>query len=234
MSYITDLVTNNINTKYLSSDIDFCEKNNDALIVETFNTISSLAISLYGLYGLFKSQNDNLKSSLKNKMYLMYCNLIFIGLCSAYFHATISSLGHLFDVYSISCVLSIAIYAINENVLNINHLLIFLVANSIIGLLCPFLEIFILFLQGIYVSIKSQQIVNLNHNNIINYYVLNHDIKKRFFKTKILFVTALLLWLTDFFFCEQLNGIHLHFIFHILIGKVGYEAIDIIAPLIIK
>src|SRR5947207_1882343 len=107
MSWIESLATifeNSTSTKYHTSDIDFCEKNNDTFIVESFNTWSSLVISLYGIIGLWTCKKINKhrgRLNLNTRLIVLYLNLVIIGICSAYFHSTLSSLGHLMDVYSI-------------------------------------------------------------------------------------------------------------------------------------
>jgi hypothetical protein len=69
--------------RYHSSELRWCEfqyaKSN--YIVEFWNTLTSFFITLVGLYGLFKS-NKNTK--------IFYVLLAFIGIASAYFHATLS------------------------------------------------------------------------------------------------------------------------------------------------
>jgi len=228
MDFLLFLIEKNTNTLYHTSDVDFCEKNDSTFIVEKFNTLSSLVIAFYGIYGLcVLYKNDNKYSIEYLYSRTLFYNLIIIGLCSAYFHSTISALGHLLDIYSIACTLSTAINIVDTNnsySRSKNHNLKFilmLIINGLICLLFRLIEVFVLFFQGIYLSRLTDSIII--HAKITS--------KRDYFKTKLLFIAAIVFWLIDFLLCDHLNGIHLHFIFHIMIGKVAYDAIKILIPL---
>lgn len=228
------IIYSSLNVSLHSSEVDFCEPNNDTVIVENFNTWSSLVISLYGLYGIYKLRRERTvtsEESFQKQKKLMFLNLITVGFCSAYFHATISGLGHFLDVYSIACILLSSIYFLNNILEKYNSkilLILMLITNFIVCLFLPSIELLLLFGKGYYIKILLEQCIKqLKYASTSYDTLLIKKITSCFSFTKYIFVTAFILWIIDFFLCKYLNGMHFHFVFHILIGHVAYSAINI-------
>lgn len=221
-------VKSSLNMKTHTSEVDFCEMNNDTVIVENFNTWSSLIISLYGLYGIMKIYRYYRTDRYFWKEIFVFFNLFVVGLCSVYFHSTLSAFGHLLDIYSIACILSSAIFIIDHgSKLNLG---ISLILNAIVCLLAPTLELLVLFVKGFYVKSRIDTLIESYDKIVVDEIDFKHA-KSKYVTVQYMFVVAFIFWLIDFFLCKYLHGMHLHFIFHILIGHVSFCAIDTVGML---
>ena len=138
----------------------------------------------------------------------MYFLLYNIGICSFYFHATLSELGGYFDIISISFLLLVGKWRLDSTYKTI-FLIRDLCIHLIIAKLSHPLHIGLLFYIGYQISV-----IYSRYNKIYNY--SPHKITER------LFILAVLFWITDRV-CYQY--VHFHWIFHILVGYVGYDAI---------
>lgn len=225
---IVHAITQSFNTKFHTSEIDFCETNNDTFIVEQFNTWSSLIISLYGLYGIMKICRYHKTDRDFWKEIFVFFNLFVVGLCSVYFHSTLSAFGHLLDIYSIACILSSAIFIIDHS--SKMSLGFSLLVSAIICVLAPSFELLVLFTKGFYVRTRVDKVIESYENSSINEKIFKY-IKSKYITAQYMFIIAFIFWLIDFFLCRYLNGMHFHFIFHVLIGHVAYVAIDTISTL---
>ena len=78
--------------EYESSSIDWCEDNYvySNYIAEFYNSISNIPYILFYFLGLYSFK----KMKCKRKDRLLYGGLLFTGISSFYFHATLSLYGH--------------------------------------------------------------------------------------------------------------------------------------------
>lgn len=215
-------------TVFHASKVDFSEPNIDTCIVKNFNILSSLIISLYGIFALLRVVKTHRNARHFLLEMFIFFNLIVVGLCSVYFHSTLCSSEHLLDIYSITCLLSSAIWIINPK--RTVNLIIGSLISVIICLIAPEFELLVLFAKGFYIrnrinKILAQYIDSLPDNKIIKH------IKSNYKRAQCIFIVALVCWIINFFFCHYLNGIHLHFIFHGLIGHIAYQTIDTVNTL---
>ena len=195
---------------YKSSTVNWCETDftHNDFIIEYYNTLSSLFITLIGLYGVNK------------RLYFtnIYKILIFVGIFSAYFHMTLSFLGQILDELSITFIMLVVIYEFYKDDISNNHIKIsyFLVLfQIIIQFIFPSINRFALFLYGIIVINKFKKIIKTGGVDILVYWCL----------TIISLFLAILFWISDFIFCDTID-LHFHALWHILIGITSFLAIE--------
>ena len=219
-----------------TSLVNFCEQDfYYNFIGEPINVISSLAISFFGFYGLYKLsliQNIDIDISITTYKYyskILYLILILIGFGSVYFHWELSHFAHWIDIILISIILIFSNYCLelkyNCLTTKIKYLLIFIV-HLISSLKIPSIHIFFQFITGFYIQKQIENKLILIKNNILNENYLN--ILNKYKKIKMYFILSLFLWILDYFFCEKIKLYHTHWIFHILIGYISYKIIDLI------
>jgi alkaline ceramidase len=213
--------------KYFSSSVNWCEKDYDSslYIVEYWNSISSLAISLFGLIGLI---------ALNNK--LMYSLLILVGLFSFYFHATLSILGQILDELSITIILSISLLQIyKNNKFHLNCIHLFNAFQIMIQICFPYFNRFCLFLYAIPIIYKINEFIKKSKINHFQY--INLNIRNKLIFIKALFISSVICWVLDLF-CDHvyMSGlltkyIQFHALWHVLIGLCAVYAIDLLSLL---
>lgn len=233
-----------------SSLVNFCEGDiYTRLIVENFNTWSSLVISLMGLIGIlkilysdelldvFKKHSDiGLKPELirysELYRYMLNFMLILIGLGSMYFHSHNSQFSHWVDIILISMILVMSDYYMDnmfKRKIIIIHLIIGCI-HLITSLFIPSIHIFIQFATGFMIIKKiNYNMKKLKDKGKDNYDILeiSKKVEKKYFRIKLIFYLSLLLWIIDFFLCGYIYPFHTHWLFHIAIGYVGYGIIDL-------
>jgi hypothetical protein len=202
-------------TNYFSSTVDWCEINNEqsVLIVEYWNSLSSLFISFLGVVGMYYYPNTA----------ILYHTLIPIGLTSFYFHATLSTLGQLLDEFFIAYSIVVSLHYINTHVYKICHPYYLILINGsqiIILFINPTLNRFILFMYAGYCYKIIDNIKNAECTDKTLRYI---TIAQKFFGM------AVCCWLIDYLCFMQIN---LHALWHILIGLSAsfiFDALRIIS-----
>lgn len=186
------------------SEVNFCEKDcYSEFNGELWNVITSIIMSLFGLYGVYIS----CKNSMTNKTKSITLNILLclIGLGSAYFHFELSLFAHWIDIILISIILIYSLYCIDQtNNKNIFYSLIFL-CHLITSLYIPQIHIFIQFITGFIVQNKIQYILSIN-TLCQNDSLLQRD----YLLTKKIFGLSLLFWIIDYFGCILINPYHTH------------------------
>lgn len=188
-------------TNYFSSTIDWCEINNEksVMIVEFWNSISSLFISVLGVVGVYYYPNAT----------ILYHTLIPIGITSFYFHATLSLLGQMLDEFFIAYSIVVSLHYINYYVCRIcnpYYLIVINGAQIIILFVNPSLNRFILFMYAGY----CYKIINHIKNTECTDLSLKHiNIAQK------VFIMAVCCWLIDYLCVLPIN---LHALWHVLIG----------------
>lgn len=235
-----------------TSMVNFCES--DIItnyFAETFNTWSSLAISILGIFGIYKilysdemidilkkHQDINIENRYieesKSNRYMLNFVLILIGLGSYYFHAELSEFAHWTDIICISWILILSDKYL-DNILNygkkIKYSYLFITFIHILSsLYIPSIHIFFQYATGYYLVTKINKLVKLleikgEKNYDINQIVIS--VKKKYLKIKIIFFLSVVIWIIDYFMCKYIHPYHIHWIFHIGIGFVGYSTIDL-------
>ena len=186
---------------YFSSTIDWCEINNEnsVIIVEFWNSISSLFISFLGAVGIYYYPNT----------IILYHTLIPIGITSFYFHATLSLLGQMLDEFFIAYSIVVSLHYINYNVYRIcnpYYLILINGAQIIILFVKPTLNRFILFMYAGY----CYKIIN----NIKNTECTDLSLKYINIAQKV-FIMSACCWVIDYLCVIPIN---LHALWHVLIG----------------
>lgn len=209
-----------------TSLVNFCEQDfYYNFIGEPLNVISSLSISLFGFYGLYKIlliKNKNLSTYIYYSK-ILYIILILIGFASIYFHWELSEFAHWTDIILISLIVIFFNYYLESKfnclITKIKYMSIFII-HLISSLKIPSIHIFLLFLIGFYIQKQIENKILLIDNNL--------NIQKKYNKIKICFTFSLFLWILDYFCCEYIKFYHTHWIFHILIGYIGYKIIELV------
>ena len=189
-------------TDYFSSTIDWCEINNEnsVLIVEFWNSISSLFISVLGVIGVYYYYPNAA---------ILYHTLIPIGLTSFYFHATLSLFGQILDEFFIAYSIVISLHYINYYVCRICNPYYLILINGtqiIILFVNPTLNRFILFAYAGY----CYKIINHIKNNECA------DLPLKYITiAQKIFMMAVCCWLIDYLCVLPIN---LHALWHVLIG----------------
>lgn len=205
-----------------NSAVNFCEKDYyDTFNGELWNVVSSLIMSLFGLYGMLVSN-----MLISKKLNLLLC---LIGLGSAYFHYELSQFAHWIDIILISTILVYSLYCVDKlsNLYkkNIFYSLLF-VGHLFTSLYIPQIHIFIQFITGFILQNKIEYLLSIN--SITYDYGYSNELKKSYSKTKKIFIGALVFWLIDYIGCNFIMSYHTHWIFHILIGIVSYRIIKLV------
>ena len=191
---------------YNFTPIDWCEPNYvySKYIAEFWNTISNITFLILGYYG-FKYCKKNI---LNSTYYLIFTIYILIGIFSAYFHASLTTLGQLLDEISIYFVIVTGLCCY----MDINMLITLPFIPVIF--IYPYYNPYLLFILGIGIFYK----VNVSFTKM-------NDTQKRLVAIIIvMFLISLFLWLFDKV-CYFDGEIHTHFIFHITIAMTGFLAI---------
>jgi hypothetical protein len=239
------------------SAVNFCENDiNSFGFGEIYNVISSFAITLFGLYGLYRlyklynpdnldnqynryNQYNQYKSKILLNSFVLYVLLSLIGLGSAYFHHDLSPFAHWVDIILISLILVYAQYMLTSKPympLHKTKYFFILLFHFVISILIPQLHIFLLFASGFEVKnlIKSKidlmcLIYSCDSNNISK----SNNLIKKYNHISNFFCISLICWIIDYFGCWYISPYHTHWIFHILIGYVGYKIIDMVKDIYI-
>lgn len=197
---------------YNSSGIKWCESEyvHDKNIIEYWNTLTSIFMAEIGLYGLL------LEDSSSNKYYVI---LIFIGLSSAYFHATLSLMGQYLDELGISLMIMLGIYKLykfklKNDLINFKLVMAFGFTQLLIQFTYSTMNRFFLFLYAILFINKFHVLLFIENTRIKNYAMAS----------LILFTISVVCWICDFVLCDDIP-INFHAIWHILIGITSYVLI---------
>lgn len=219
-----------------SSVVNFCEpdfeyKFMDEIIGEPMNVISSFIIIFFGIYGIYKSlQEENIDSMIYNYYSkILYLLLILVGFGSAYFHWDLSLFAHWIDIILISIILIFSNYCLEKrfDLLSVKFKYFFIfIIHLCTSIKIPSLHIFIQFMTGFYIQSQIESkfsIIKTTMSNEIYIKTLNeyNNIKK-------LFIASLFFWILDYFVCKNIRLYHTHWIFHILIGLVSYKIIRLL------
>ena len=208
-----------------NSAVNFCEKDYyDIFNGELWNVVSSLIMSLFGLYGMLMSYK-----TISKKLNLLLC---LIGLGSAYFHYELSLFAHWIDIILISMILIYSLYCIDKSPnKNIFYSLLFF-GHLLTSLYIPQIHIFIQFITGFVLQNRIEYLLSVNsitndydYANNIN---TNNNLFQSYLTTKKIFIGALIFWIIDYAGCNFILPYHTHWIFHILIGLVSYRIIKLI------
>lgn len=196
--------------QYHSSELRWCEfqYTQSNYIVEFWNSVTSLFITLVGIYGLSKSSKNA-------KMF--YSLLLFIGFASAYFHATLSFTGQLLDELGITAMMLMANYTIySDDNIGLWLITIFGVIQLLVQFAYSEYNRFVLFLYAIlfvnkfWLALKSR------------------DKKTRWYShiTIALFLMSVTCWICDFYICDRYSFFNFHGIWHIFIALTAYFTIE--------
>jgi len=215
-----------------SSPIDWCEENYvvSPYIAEFVNTFSNifffifppLLINLHTNYAKYQGQG----------IHVIWVLLIVVGVCSAYFHATLSLLGQLLDEIAILWVI-MAGFAMwfpkqafpsswrssSDGRVKFSYFCFcFTVLATIMGFMQPIVNAFILLLLGVPTMLLLAYELRLEYCDAV--VSLGH-------RTIVLWVLAVLCWVTDRIFCSWCATIgfpYLHAAWHLLIFLASYPA----------
>lgn len=196
--------------QYHSSEFKWCEFQyiQSTYVVEFWNSLTSLFITLVGIYGLYQSSK---------RAKIFYSLLIFIGLASAYFHSTLSFAGQLLDELGITAMMLMANYTIYS--------------DDTVGMwLISIFGIIQLFVQFTY-SEYNRFVLFLYAVLFVNKFWLalcSRDKKTRWYShiTIALFLMSVVCWICDFYVCDRNSLINFHGIWHIFIGLTAYFTIE--------
>jgi len=190
---------------YLSSNIDWCEDNfvYNSYIVEMFNSLSSFALVIASLFGIFFYPESK----------ILYSSLIPIGITSAYFHGSLSLLGQLLDELSILFTMIFVFHYINNHIKHfINKYLLFIINfyQVYYAIMFPDYNRLVFFTYS-FIFVKMI-------NPIIN--SSNYEIKNNILLSQFLFFISVIFWAVDYFFC--IKTINFHALWHIIISFTTY------------
>ena len=200
--------------EYESSSIDWCEENysHSIYIAEFFNTISNIPFILLYYFGCKSFCN----MFCNNYDKLLYGCLLFTGISSFYFHATLSLFSQLLDEFSIIFLLFntlLMLYKDNNKRLFIKS---YTITHSIIMCYYPLINIPVLFLIGFYLwSILRKRFRKYKENSFRRYW----------YRAQIFFILSLICWFSDKFLCKYVKKFNLHACWHIFSAITGYYTI---------
>jgi hypothetical protein len=214
------------------STVNFCEP--DLFICgvgEFWNVLSSFVIFGFGLCGLYNVnyrfvREDNLIiEPIKTRLNVLYTLLGLIGLGSVFFHAHLSLFAHWIDIIFISMILVYSQHILSNPNKFLNKLkyLGLMLGHLASSLYIPQMHIFLLFGTGFSIKKTIEHKIDIQ-TNLIQYYNSNNIINTYWWIKKY-FVLALVFWIIDYFGCRFISPLHVHWIFHILIGLVSYKII---------
>ena len=189
---------------YETSEVDWCEENykHSKYIIEYYNTISNLSYIFLSFYGLYVFKDLNCKLYKK-----IFINLLIIGLSSIIFHSTLSLFGQVIDEFTIFILIMNTIIVLSQNIY----------LGKIVILL------YLLFVYNIFYNIKFNLIL-LFFNGFILFYNLNNyflsyknhkKIVKYWNISKISMLFAIISWIIDKYFCNQIPSIEFHALWHL-------------------
>jgi len=220
-----------------SSPVDWCEENYtfSPHIAELFNTVSNILFFIIPPF-LIHLHRDYARHCGAG-IHCVWLLLMVVGVCSAYFHATLSLLGQLLDELAILWVV-MGCYWLwypasalpsrwkkqpdgRRKFSNIFIILAILV--SFLGFIQPAVNAFCLMLLVVpTLMLMGLQLKKENNSRIIN---LGQ-------RSVGLIVLALTAWLNDRFFCSYWSGLgfpYLHGVWHILVFLSSYTSIVLFA-----
>ena len=172
--------------EYESSSIDWCEENysHSIYIAEFFNTISNIPFIILYYFGCKSFCN----MFCNNYDKLLYGCLLFTGISSFYFHATLSLFSQLLDEFSIIFLLFntlLMLYKDNNKRLFIKS---YTITHSIVMCYYPVINIPVLFLIGFYLwSILRKRFRKYKENSFRRYW----------YRAQIFFILSLICWFSD-------------------------------------
>tara|TARA_Y100000389_G_scaffold171438_1_gene179100 strand:+ start:598 stop:1287 length:690 start_codon:yes stop_codon:yes gene_type:complete len=199
---------------YLSSDIDWCEQNfvYSDYIAEFYNTISNIPFIGFYYLGLYTFKHFHCQGDDK----FLYGCLLFTGISSFYFHATLSLFSQLLDEFCIIFLLANTLIMIYKNK-NIRFAIKgYTLTHSIVMCYYPFINIPVLFMIGFTVW-------KILRDKFKKY----HDIsfKKYWSLAQYFFILSVCCWLIDKFLCTYTHGIQFHALWHIFSAVCAYYSI---------
>ena len=194
-------------TGYFTSSINWCEFDFEysTIIVESYNSWSSLLITLAGLIGI----------SAFSKTKHLAAILVGVGLGSFYFHTTLSLLGQLLDegfiLLEISATLhylqSIRQIHISKKIMGAIELTIILVF-----IVAPELNRYVLLIYGV----SATLFVRKHLKNV------DDDTKELFDSAALIFIGAIGCWIVDQLCMPEFSNIYLHAIWHGLVACASF------------
>ena len=194
---------------YQSSELDWCEQNYiySNNIVEFWNTISSFAFFMILFW--INMKHDKLNTVI----------ICFLGVSSAYFHATLSLFGQILDELSITIIIVKTIFKFNhiyDNTSIRQKILIyaFLIFQLYIQFIYPGINRFALLLYIIIFALKYKKILKIKDHKY-NYPTTIQNILDYWYKSLVYFIFAITCWILDFT-CITFY-INFHTIWHVLI-----------------
>jgi len=224
-----------------SSPIDWCEDNYTftPLIAEFFNTVSNALFIL--MPPILMYLHKPYAASMGSGIQIVWILIVVVGICSAYFHATLALFGQLLDEIAILWaimagyalwypkILMPAILRDKEGRKTFTKtILIFTMVTTFLGFIYPFVNAF--FLLSLGVPSTSLLIYNLNQEN---------DLRVRYLgrRSVIFWSLAVMFWISDIIFCEiwlKISFPYLHSIFHVVMCIACCNAIVLFAYFEVK
>lgn len=196
---------------YNSSEVRWCEYQYQkcSFIVEYWNTLSSLFIILVGYSGAIYSNNIGKK---------IYIALMLIGFASAYFHATLSYFGQVFDELSISVLMLCCNYMLYKyDKIGLMLIKVFGLIQILVQFIYPFYNRFVLFAYSMLILNKFYSGLTSKGKTI------------RWFAhiSVALFLISITCWILDFYMCNVYNQIfNFHSLWHVFIALTAYFTIE--------
>lgn len=193
---------------YESSHVKWCEEKYKytEYIVEYENTISSLFMVFVGLYGMCT------ESAQSQKYFLL---LSFIGMFSAYFHATLSLLGQFLDELGITFIMLLALKKLySKDSSDFIYVMYFGLFQIFIQFTYSSINRFLLFVYSILFLFKFKKMI-MSTDDCIKHYA-NISLK--------LFTVSVICWIFDFVLCD-FHIFNFHALWHIFIGLTTYFTI---------
>lgn len=200
--------------EYESSDLDWCEMNYlySNNIVEFYNTISNLPYIFLSIIGVIAFNNMPCENTDK----IMYGSLCVIGCTSFYFHMTLSLFGQLLDECSIVFLLVNALIMCVKDKCHKMYLRVYFCTHSVLMIWFPSINIPILFILGIIVwRVMRIKFRKYTDTSFVMYWN----------RSQVLFGLSVMCWLGDRFFCESVQFLQLHAVWHVLSAFFAYYAI---------
>lgn len=186
--------------------MDFCEGNYVVTyyIAEFFNTLSSIPMFVHGLIGLILTHQYATKEF---RFKLCYLSLMFIGIGSSLFHATLRFKYQLLDELPMLLFSAVALYTTGtlEDRMGITNwrLAILLIVSVVIdAILYLRFQFWIIFAVGYSINVAIITYIGLR------YY--RHLLGKWMVYAILCYYGAFMCWLIDMFFCNSVQHLHLH------------------------
>nr|CAD7568011.1 unnamed protein product [Timema californicum] len=214
-----------------SSPVDWCEGNYliSPNIAEFGNTVSNILFIVCP--PLMMSLYQEYCQCVHRGIHALWVMLIFVGLCSAYFHATLSFIGQLLDEVAILWLLTAALcmfypkrlfptFVYCDRKLFSWTMGVSAVLFTALGVLKPIINSFALMVLG------SGVIILL----LLEIRRMTGRMQRLGLRTVAVWVLAVACWIADRVLCDTLRSLHfpyLHAIWHILIFIASYTIIVI-------